>query len=151
MQAQIALRVVAGYGIEGDRYATGLGHWSYAPRFTSHITFIETETIERVAASSGAPFSASESRRNVVTRDVRLLELIGRSFAIGSAVFEGERSCEPCTYLDGLLGKAVRRHLAVDGGGLRARVVASGELRVGAAIDVGHAAGAGLRLSDTVL
>lgn len=134
MQSRERLRIVAGSGVEGDRYAAGRGHWSYEPRYVSEVTFIEREVLERVGAELGAPFAPHESRRNVVTEGVRLQELVGARFTVGGATFLGERPCEPCRYLDELLGKPVRALLGVDGG-LRARIVADGEIAVGDSID----------------
>lgn len=127
------LEVRAGDGVAGDRYALGTGHWSYERRYVSEVTFIEREAVARVAAAIGQPFVPAESRRNVVTANVRLQELIGKRFAIGDAVFEGERPCDPCGYLDRLLGKPVREHLGADGG-LRARVIVGGVIVRGDAI-----------------
>lgn len=130
MEPRERLRLVAGCGVDGDRYATGRGHWSYEPRYVSEITFVEAEALARVAAELGVPFPAHESRRNVVTEGVRLQELIGARFTVGAASFVGERACEPCRYLDALLGKPVRERLGVDGG-LRARIVGGDEIAVG--------------------
>lgn len=133
MEERDRLEVRAGYGVVGDRYALGTGHWSYERRYVSEITFIEREALARVAAAIGRAFVAAESRRNVVTANLRLQELIGKRFAIGDAVFEGERSCDPCGYLDRLLGKPVREQLGVDGG-LRARIIVSGTIARGDAV-----------------
>jgi MOSC domain-containing protein YiiM len=127
------LRAIAGVGIEGDRYATNSGYWSFNPRYVSEITFVEAETIARVGAALGVPFCARESRRNVVTRGLSLEALIGRRFAIGDAVFEGVRPCDPCAYLDNLLGRPVRAHLE-GRGGLRAAIVRGGTIRLAARI-----------------
>lgn len=134
MRTHRRVQTIARTGIVDDRYAIGTGRWSFKASYVSDITFIGIETIERVAAEIGLPFSAVESRRNVVTRGITLLDLIGRRFSIGDAVFEGERPCDPCRYLEALLGKSVRAGLAVDGGGLRAHVISGGEISVGAPI-----------------
>jgi MOSC domain-containing protein YiiM len=130
-----ALRAVAGAGIEGDRYATGAGFWSYNPRHSSEVTFVECEALECVSAALGVPFTGRESRRNVVTRNVSLDELIGRRFRIDDAVFEGQRPCDPCGYLDELLAKQVRVHFE-GRGGLRARIVRGAVFSAGSAIEL---------------
>ncbi len=129
-----SLHAVAGAGIEGDRYATKAGYWSYNPRYASDVTFVEAEALEAVSAALGAPFTGRESRRNVVTANVSLETLIGRRFQIDGAIFEGERTCDPCGYLDQLLAKNVRTHFE-GRGGLRARIVRSADFHVGSAIE----------------
>ncbi len=57
-------------------------------------------------------------------------ELIGKRFRMGEVVCEGIRICEPCTYLEKLTGKRVMRPL-VHKGGLRARIVSGGTVRIG--------------------
>jgi MOSC domain-containing protein YiiM len=133
MVAHASLRAVAGVGIEGDRYARGAGHWSFDPRYESQITLVEAESLEAVASALGRPFGASDSRRNVVTRGIALECLIGRRFTIGEALFVGERACDPCAYLDGLIGLPVRAQLE-GRGGLRAAILRSGVLSGGATI-----------------
>lgn len=126
------ITAIPGTGLAGDRYARGVGAWSNHPRYgTSEVTFIEEETIAYVEATIGAQLVPGATRRNVVTANVRLLELIGCRFSIGTAEFEGERPCDPCAYLEGLLGARVREPLARDGGGLRARIVTAGEFAPG--------------------
>src|SRR5688572_22848685 len=87
-----AARVVVGCGIEGDRNFR-------KPRTRANITFVEAEGIEHFNAESGLSIDLSGTRRNVVTRGVRLNDLVGRDFAIGAALFRGVELCEPCSLL----------------------------------------------------
>ena len=137
MRACENVRAIPGVGLEGDRYASGQGYWCFERRYVSEVTFVARETVARVAAALGAPFGAQESRRNVVTEGIALRALIGVRFRVGAVTFEGERPCDPCAYLDRLLNKPVRALLG-DEGGLRARVVDHGTLRVGDTIVVGR-------------
>src|SRR5919206_587761 len=82
------------------------------------------------AAEAGFPFPPPEHRRNLTTRGVRLADLLGRRFRIGQVLLEGVKDCPPCTHLEDLVHKPVLRPL-VDRGGLRARIVEGGRLRVG--------------------
>jgi MOSC domain-containing protein YiiM len=134
MIERTSLRALAGVGVEGDRYANGCGYWSFDAKFVDEITFVEIEAIEDVRAALGLPFAARQSRRNVVTRGIALEAMIGKHFAIGDAIFTGLRPCDPCAYLDRLLGIPVRAKLT-GRGGLRASIVRSGTIRLGAAIE----------------
>jgi hypothetical protein len=138
MESLSTLRAIEGYGVEGDRYADGAGYWSFKREYVDDITFVESEVLERVAAELGRCFGAIDSRRNVATAGIRLDALVGRRFHIDDVLFEGLRPCDPCRYLDGLTGLPVRA-LLVGCGGLRARIVETGEIAVGSTIVVAPA------------
>jgi MOSC domain-containing protein YiiM len=133
MVAVDRVRAIAGVGLEGDRYATKSGTWSPDPRVDRDITLIEAEVIEDLAATDGIALAPGETRRNVTTRGIRLNDLVGRRFRVGSAVCEGTRLCEPCQHLTDQLGKPILRPLA-HRAGLRAHIVEGGVIEVGAAV-----------------
>jgi MOSC domain-containing protein YiiM len=122
----------AGRGLDGDRYAAGLGTFSHPKRRGQDLTLIEAESLEALAAQ-GVELSMADARRNVVSRGVRLNELIGHRFAIGDVVCYGARLAEPCAHLQRLTTRGVLRGL-VHRGGIRADVLEGGELHVGDAI-----------------
>jgi MOSC domain-containing protein YiiM len=121
-----------GAGLEGDRYALGLGHYSHDRRVSRDLTLIEAEVIEDLSAL-GIRLAPGETRRNVTTRGIRLNELVGRRFRIGAIECRGTRLCEPCIYLVELVGQALLDPL-VHRGGLRADILVDGHLAVGDAI-----------------
>ena len=137
MRALSSVEAVAGMGLVGDRYADGTGHFSPTLRQDGgrQITLIEEEAVEAAAAAVGVEFTPSQSRRNLATRGVALNDLIGYRFRIGGVVIDGCGVCKPCTYLEELTGKPVRRSL-VDRGGLRARIVESGRITTGDTIQL---------------
>lgn len=119
----------AGVGIVGDRYAAGAGEWSDHPAGDRELTLVEAEVVESAGLAPGS------TRRNVTTRGVRLDDLIGREFTIGTVRCLGKRRCEPCSYLEGLVGRPILRDLA-HRGGLRAEILADGEIAVGDGIAI---------------
>jgi MOSC domain len=119
----------AGRGLDGDRYAAGLGTFSHPQRRGQDLTLIEAESLDDLAAQ-GLALSPADARRNVVTRGVRLNDLVGHRFAIGEVVCRGARLAEPCAHLARLTAPGVLRGL-VHRGGLRADVLDGGELHVG--------------------
>lgn len=133
MMALERVQAVAGVGLEGDRYAARTGTWSPDPPADRDITLIEAEVLEDLAATDGIVLAAGESRRNVTTRGIRLNELVGRRFRVGEVECEGTRLCEPCQHLTDFLGKPILRPL-VHRAGLRAKILTSGEISVGAAV-----------------
>jgi MOSC domain-containing protein YiiM len=130
MRAIDRVRVIAGIGIDGDRYAAGQGHFSKSPGTGRALTLIEAEVLEVLRHSTGLELKPGEARRNVTTRGIELNELVGRRFRIGGVLCEGVRLCEPCAYLEELLAEPVMLPL-LHRGGLRADVLEDGEIRIG--------------------
>jgi len=129
-----SVRAVAGRGLEGDRYFLRAGTYSRKEGPDREITLIETEALEALARDYALTLDASETRRNVATRDAALNHLVGRTFRVGEATVRGLRLCEPCGHMERLCGKRVRPGL-VHRGGLRAEILADGVIRVGDPIE----------------
>lgn len=131
MQAVREAELVAGRGISGDRYFAGLGEFSPAEQDPDHeLTLIEAEEIERFNAEGGFAFAAGSFRRNVVTRGIRLNDLVGVDFSLGGVSLRGIRLCEPCRYLAGLVHESVVRDM-LHRCGLRSAILSGGHVRVG--------------------
>ncbi|MBN9492068.1 MOSC domain-containing protein [bacterium] len=129
MRACASVQLVPGVGIPNDRYAAGQGHWS-DPRWPDQqVTLVEAELCE----SLWLPLDAL--RRNIVTRGAVLELLIGVQFRIGSALLRGVRPCDPCRYIETLTRDGLFLDLA-GRGGLRAAVIAPGDVALGDAIHI---------------
>ena len=127
------IRVVAGSGIEGDRY------FGRRDEPGQNITFVEAEEIESFLSEHGRPHDLSVTNRNVVTRGVRLNELVGKDFTVGDLRFRGVELCEPCLGLGTALASSALPAVAVvkrlvHRAGLRADALSSGEVALGAKI-----------------
>ena len=135
MQSLAEVEAATGVGLAGDRYANGIGFYSSRPTDPGarEVTLFEAEVLDWLKAEHGIELSAAEHRRNVTVRGVRLSELLGQRFSIGDVVLEGVKDCPPCDHLQGLVGKPLLEPL-VHRGGLRARVLQGGTLRVGDAV-----------------
>ena len=128
MQQVTEAKALAGCGLEGDRYCKRTGYWTGVDE--CEVTFIQAEHLDEIARTSGIGVRNGEHRRNIVTRGVELERLRGRQFQVGEAVFEYDRSRPPCSYIEGLTEPGMTRAL-VGRGGICARVVKSGQIRVG--------------------
>ena len=135
MQAMDQVEARPGGGLAGDRYDTGLGHWSPIRRSGQGLTLIEGEAIDSLAAADGLVLDAGDTRRNLTTRGIDLDAAIGSRLRIGPVVVKVVRRCEPCSYLDGLLGQPVLERL-VHRGGVRVEVETGGVIRVGDAVRI---------------
>lgn len=118
------IRCVAGRGIEGDRY------FDHKVAFKGQITFFANEVYEALCAQFGrSDKPRSVFRRNVVTRGVDLDGLIGCEFDLQGIRFFGVESCKPCYWMDQAF--CFGAEAALQGrGGLRARILSDGVLRV---------------------
>jgi MOSC domain-containing protein YiiM len=132
MRAVAEATAVVDAGLEGDRYAAGTGFYSPRPRPDGgrQLTLIEAETLAALSNEHGIALSPAESRRNITTRGIGLNDLIGVRFTIGEVECEGVDLCPPCVHLEEVTGKPVLAPL-VGRGGLRARIVTGGTIRVG--------------------
>jgi MOSC domain-containing protein YiiM len=124
------VRAEAGAGLVGDRK-----HRSALPERKRdepgrNLTLIESEALEALAAEHGIELGPGESRRQIVTRGIRLNPLVGRRFRVGDVECVGVELCEPCAHLQSLTQQGVIRGLA-HRGGLRADILAGGTIAAG--------------------
>ncbi|MGI8714109.1 MAG: MOSC domain-containing protein [Solirubrobacteraceae bacterium] len=120
-----SVRALAGEGLQGDRHVAGTGTFP-SGRPGSALTLVDAAVCE----SFDPPLQASQHRRNLVVRGLDLNRLVSHEFRVGSALCRGMRLCEPCTVVQRYVGRPVLRAL-VHRGGLRADILADGEIRVG--------------------
>lgn len=125
--------MIAGVGIEGDRYATGRGKYSASPHPDRQVTLVESETLEALRRDHGVLLSPDETRRNLTVSRAPLNHLVGRYFLIDEVLLFGGRLNTPCKYLDGLLGKDLFQ-LLLNRSGLNCRVIRGGVIAPGALI-----------------
>ncbi|WP_027535085.1 MOSC domain-containing protein [Bradyrhizobium sp. WSM3983] len=129
------LQLIAGRGIEGDRYLIGheTGFYSHKPEEGRQITLFEMETLEALRRDHGIELLPEEHRRNVTVEGVPLNHLVGRRFRLGEAIVEATRLSTPCRHIEEILGKAVFDPL-INRSGLNCKIIAGGTLRVGDAV-----------------
>jgi MOSC domain-containing protein YiiM len=106
-------------GIVGDRYGG-----------SRTLTLIEIEALEGLRADTGIELTAAASRRQVLTRGIRLNDLVGERFTVGDVECVGQELCEPCRHLQSLTEHGVLRGM-VHRAGLRADIVSGGRIAVG--------------------
>jgi MOSC domain-containing protein YiiM len=110
---------VGARGIVGDRYADA-----------GDLTLIEAEALEAFTDETGLPLSHEESRRQVLTRGIRLNDLVGKRFRVGEVEVVGRELCEPCSHLQSMTRDGVLRGM-VHRAGLNADIVTPGRIAVG--------------------
>ena len=117
---------VAGSGLVGDRF------FGFKENYKGQVTFFSSEVFEEICRQLGVTGkSPGVTRRNVITAGVDLNSLIGIKFIVQGAEFEGVCECSPCYWMDAAIAPGAEA--ALQGrGGLRARILTSGKLRVDA-------------------
>jgi MOSC domain-containing protein YiiM len=119
--------VVAGGGVEGDRYSD------------RDLTLFEAEAVEGLKADTGIELGPNEMRRNVMTRGIDLNPLVGHRIRVGEVEAVVTELCHPCSDLQRMTQPGVLQGL-VNRGGLNADVVKGGAIAVGDPIlDLGSA------------
>jgi len=131
MQTVDSVTAIAGVGLEGDRYALGVGTYSDRRQDVREITFFETETLDAIEREFQITLRPDQTRRNVITEGVPLNHLVGRKFHVGQVAMEGMRLCHPCQYLEDLLGVKSLFKSLVHRGGLNCRILAAGQIHTG--------------------
>jgi MOSC domain-containing protein YiiM len=130
MKSVANVQVIAGRGLEGDRYYSKQGTYSNQPGSGRGVTLIEIEAIEGLKRDYQIQLDPGQARRNIVTRGIALNHLVEQEFRIGDVVLRGTRLCEPCAHMEKLTIKGTLRGL-IHRGGLRAEIVKGGTIRVG--------------------
>ena len=104
MDKRESARLIVGKGIEGDRYALGIGAFSGSiPAKIRDVSLIALTGIEdanqELEASGLKPYLPCEVRRNIVIESMNsdaLNQLVGREFSLGFIRLRATELCIPC-------------------------------------------------------
>ena len=115
---------VARLGILRDRF------YKHGENYKGQITFFSDEVYQSLCDEFEVwDKPPSVFRRNVIVRGVDLNALIGQEFQVQGVQFFGVEECKPCYWMDDAFCPGTEP--ALQGrGGLRARILTSGLLRV---------------------
>ncbi|MDV6332274.1 MOSC domain-containing protein [Asticcacaulis sp. 201] len=110
-------------GLVGD-------HYNNPRKGTRHVTLIQREDLFAISSYLDQAVTPAQLRRNIMVSGINLLALKDKVFQLGDAVLEMTGECHPCSRMEETFGtggyNAVRHH-----GGITARVVANGRVRIG--------------------
>ncbi len=116
----------ANRGIEGDRF------FNYKSGYKGQVTFFSHEVYEELCRKFGVhDKSPSVFRRNIITEGMDLNNLIGQEFEVQGVRFLGTQESAPCHWMNTAFAPGAEDALQ-GSGGLRAKILADGVLRVSA-------------------
>ena len=124
------VEVVTGKGIKGDR------NYHDYNEARKQITLIESESIDYYNQKFNTNYSYLDFRRNLITKNIQLNELVGKKLSIGQIDIQVHDLCRPCNYLQEILGKDNIIKEFLNRGGLRCEILFSGNIKVGDEIKV---------------
>lgn len=120
------IECVAGRGIKGDRF------FDFKEDYKGQATFFSQEVFDAMCGElklTGA--SPGASRRNIIVAGADLNALVGQDFEVQGVKFRGVAECAPCHWMDQAFAPGAEKFLQ-NRGGLRARILTGGTLRVDA-------------------
>ena len=138
MRSLPSLTLVAGRGVDGDRYMIGreTGFYSQKPEDGRQITLFEIETLWALGRDHGIELAPAEHRRNVTVEGVPLTHLVGKRFWLGETLLEATRLSIPCRHIEEITGKSIFDPL-INRSGLNCRILQGGTVSVGDALRPG--------------
>ena len=119
-----SVEVIKGKGIVDDR------KFSENNKKKRQITFVEIENINYFNNISKTNISPLNFRRNIITENIKLNDLVEKEFFIGNVKLKAHDLCRPCKYLQDKLkqNNFVKEFLYK--GGLRCEILTSGRINI---------------------
>ena len=124
------IEVVAGKGIKGDRYFNDINEEG------KQLTLIESENIDYYNRKYNTNFSYVDFRRNIITKNIELNDLVGKTLSIGKIIVQGNDLCRPCKELQEKLGIDNYIKEFLRRGGLRCKILNNSSIKIGDEIRV---------------
>ena len=125
-----SIDVLANKGIVGDRHFDNYN----APY--NQLSLIEAENIDYYNLKYGLNIPYIDFRRNIITKEIKLNDLIGKKIQIGDVKVEGIDLCRPCKHLSETLNQNNIIKEFIRKGGLRCQILNSSKIKVGDKIKV---------------
>tara|TARA_B100001057_G_scaffold452070_1_gene495690 strand:+ start:77 stop:520 length:444 start_codon:yes stop_codon:yes gene_type:complete len=114
--------LIAGKGIVNDR------HFKDYNDPLNQLSIIEGENIDEYNLKNKLNIPYLNFRRNIVTRGIKLNDLIGKKISIGSVKLEVLDLCRPCRHLSEKLGRNDIIKEFLRKGGIRCQIMNDGKI-----------------------
>ena len=125
-----SIEVLANKGVVGDR------HFDDFNDPYCQLSLIESENIDYYNSKYGLNIPYINFRRNIVTKGIKLNELVGKKIKVGDVSIEGIDLCRPCRHLTEMLDEENILKEFLRRGGLRCQILTSAKIKVGDQIKI---------------
>ena len=120
-----SIEVLENKGVVGDR------HFDEFNDPYCQLSLIESENIDFYNSKYNLNIPYVDFRRNIITKGIRLNDLIGKKFLVGNVKVEGIDLCRPCRHLTEILNQENILKEFLRKGGLRCQILSSSIINVG--------------------
>ena len=124
------IEVLANKGVVGDR------HFDNYNDPYCQLSLIESENIDEYNLKFGLNIPYLDFRRNIITKGIKLNDLVGKKLSIGNVEVEGIDLCRPCRHLTEMLDQENILKEFLRKGGLRCQILSSSKIKVGDTIKI---------------
>ena len=125
-----SIEVLANKGIVGDR------HFHEYNDPYNQLSLIESENIDDYNIKFGLNIPYIDFRRNVITKGVKLNDLVGKKIKVGHVKLEAIDLCRPCRHLTEMLNQNNIIKEFLRKGGLRCQILNSSKIKIGDKIEI---------------
>ena len=125
-----SIEVLANKGVVGDR------HFDNYNDPYCQLSLIESENIDEYNLKFGLNIPYLDFRRNIITKGIKLNDLVGKKLSIGNVEVEGIDLCRPCRHLTEMLDQENILKEFLRKGGLRCQILSSSKIKVGDTIKI---------------
>ena len=119
-----SIEVLANKGVVGDR------HFDNYNDPYCQLSLIEAENIDEYNLKFGLNIPYLDFRRNIITKGIKLNDLVGKKLSIGNVEVEGIDLCRPCRHLTEMLDQENILKEFLRKGGLRCQILSSSKIKV---------------------
>jgi MOSC domain-containing protein YiiM len=120
-----SVKAITNSGIDGDRFC------KINNDKRSQLTIIEKEVVDSVNKLTNRNFEYENFRRNIVTENIKLNDLVNKELLIGDVKIKVHDLCEPCRHLQELLKEENLIKNLLHKGGIRCEILTTGIISIG--------------------
>jgi|TARA_B100001059_G_scaffold2868_1_gene2331 MOSC domain-containing protein YiiM len=119
-----SINVLANKGVVGDR------HFKEFNDPYNQLTLIESENIDYYNIKYSLNIPYVDFRRNIITKGIKLNDLVGKKILIGKVQLEGIDLCRPCRHLSEVLGHENIIKEFLRKGGIRCQILTTSSIKI---------------------
>ena len=125
-----SINVLANKGVVGDR------HFKEFNDPYNQLTLIESENIDYYNIKYSLNIPYVDFRRNIITKGIKLNDLVGKKILVGKVQLEGIDLCRPCRHLSEVLGHENIIKEFLRKGGIRCQILTTSSIKISDKISV---------------